>query len=99
MATETSRQLTGHLKSVVVTGLTTVLGIGAGLATKTMELSPGSNTALGVLAAAILVQFPILQVVGVDVGEFSTKDYLYVAFMTFSLWFVTWSILLTTAQA
>ncbi|WP_135662450.1 EMC6-like membrane protein [Halorhabdus rudnickae] len=99
MATETTRQLTGHLKSVVVTGLTTVLGMGAGIASSVLELDPSSRTALGVLAAAILVQFPILQVVGVDIDEFSTKDYLYIGFMTFSLWFVTWSILLTTAPA
>jgi hypothetical protein len=34
--------------------------------------------------------------VAVDVEEFGAKDYLYVAFMTFSLWFVSWTIILTT---
>ena len=34
--------------------------------------------------------------VAVDVQEFGAKDILYVAFMTFSLWFVSWTVLLTT---
>jgi len=99
MATETTPRLTGHPKSVVVTGLTAALGIGAGVASSVLGLAPESRTALVILGAAILVQFPVLYVAGVDVEDFSTKDYLYVGFMTFSLWFVTWSILLTTAPA
>ena len=33
---------------------------------------------------------------GIDTGDLSAKDYLYIVFMTFSLWYVTWAILLTT---
>ncbi|MFW5950127.1 MAG: hypothetical protein ACOCR6_02110 [archaeon] len=98
MAIETKRQLTGHLKSVIVTALTAVMGVLAGIGSETMGLAPNDNTALLLLGGAILVQIPILQVAGVDVEDFSTKDYLYIAFMTFSMWFVTWSILLTTAH-
>ena len=52
-------------------------------------------------AGAVLVQFPLhrgVEAAGVDldVDEFGVKDYLYVAFMTFALWFVCWAILLTT---
>jgi uncharacterized membrane protein len=41
------------------------------------------------------LQFPILRVVGVDVTDFGAKDYLYVGFMTFTLWFITFAIMLT----
>jgi hypothetical protein len=37
-----------------------------------------------------------MRLVGVDVSEFGTKDHLYNAFMTVSLWYVTWGVLLTT---
>jgi hypothetical protein len=33
--------------------------------------------------------------VAVDVEDFGAKDYLYVLFMTFALWFVGWTVLLT----
>jgi hypothetical protein len=56
---------------------------------------PGDEIALGVWLAAILVQFPVFYVIGLDVGEFSTKDKIYVGFMTFTMWFVSWGILLT----
>ncbi len=49
-----------------------------------------------VLAVAIAAQFPILRVIGIDTDDLSTKDVLYIGFMTFSLWFVSWGILLTT---
>ena len=99
MAIETKRQLTGHVKSVTVTALTAVMGVLAGVGSEVMALAPGDRTALLLLGGSILVQLPILKVAGVDIDDFSTKDYLYIAFMTFSMWFVTWSILLTTASA
>ena len=61
-----------------------------------------SQTGLYVLVAAIVVQFPILQALGragfvaVDIEDFGAKDFLYVIFMTFALWFVGWTVLLTT---
>ncbi|MDY6779994.1 MAG: hypothetical protein SV760_05520, partial [Halobacteria archaeon] len=42
---------------------------------------------------AVVVQKPFLPYLGKD--EMSTKDWLYVAFMTFDLWFVSWTVLLT----
>jgi hypothetical protein len=53
---------------------------------------------------AIIVQFPVfrlLEAAGIqlDTDDFGAKDYLYVAFMTFSLWFVSWAILLTTGAS
>jgi len=97
MAIETSHRLTGHAKSVTVTALSTIAGVIAGVASHELFTVAESQSALGLVIAAAIAQFPILYILGVDIGDFSTKDYLYVGFMTFSLWFVTWSILLTTA--
>lgn len=97
MATETTHGLTGHARSVTVTALATIGGILAGVASHQLFTVAQSQSALGLVAVAAVLQFPILYVAGVDVEDFSAKDYLYVGFMTFSLWFVTWSILLSTA--
>jgi hypothetical protein len=44
---------------------------------------------------AILVQFPLYSLIGIDIDEFGTKDYLYILVMTGALWFISWGILLT----
>jgi hypothetical protein len=37
--------------------------------------------------------------VGIDVEDFSAKDNIYVAFMSFAFWFVTWATLLTAGTS
>lgn len=98
MATETVDRRSGHHRSVIVTTLACLAGIVAAVISEfVIAAGPTDNMALYVLVGAILVQFPILQVSGFDMDDFSTKDYLYVAFMTFSLWFVSWTMLLTVS--
>ncbi|MFB6075447.1 MAG: hypothetical protein ABEJ89_10575 [Haloarculaceae archaeon] len=103
MATETSAGMSAHRRGVTVTTLATLGGIVAAVISHVITggltdptAAATSDQALLVLAAVIVVQLPILKFLGVDIGDFSTKDYLYVAFMTFALWFVSWGILLTT---
>jgi hypothetical protein len=106
MATDTVSPRASHLRSVTVTALASLAGVGAALVSAAVTAgaaNPATNQmALFVLVAAIVAQFPVLQVLGragivvVDIEEFGAKDYLYVAFMTFSLWFVSWTVLLTT---
>jgi len=95
MATDTADKRAAHLRGLTVTMLACVAGIGAAVVSQALATSATDTTALYVVVGAIAVQFPILQVAGIDVNDFSTKDYLYVAFMTFSLWFVSWGVLLT----
>ena len=97
MATESVEGMSSHMRGLTVTTLASVAGLGAGFVANEVAASATDQLGLVVVVAAILVQFPILQVLGVDVSDFSTKDYLYIAFMTFALWFVSWGILLTTA--
>jgi uncharacterized membrane protein len=58
-----------------------------------------SELSLVIVAGFVLVQYPVLYALGVDVSEFGVKDNLYVAFMTFALWFLTYAVLLSTEVA
>lgn len=100
MATDTKTERAAHLRSVSVTALTAVLGIaGAFISLAAAGNVPPVEAAtnqitLYVLAATILVQFPLLKLSSI-VDEFSGKDVFFVVFMTFSFWFISLTILLT----
>ncbi|WP_255151943.1 hypothetical protein [Halorarius halobius] len=99
MATESAGRFSPHLRGLTVTALASVLGVAAAVVSSIVTAgaaTPATDPrATYVLAGAILVQFPLLKLVGIDVEDFGAKDYLYVAFMTFALWFVCWGIFLT----
>ncbi|MFC6826724.1 hypothetical protein [Halopelagius fulvigenes] len=99
MATETQTGLSGHVRGVTVTTLACLAGVAAALASGavvgTTVDAATNQLSLALLGAAVLAQFPLLRLVGVDVEDFGAKDYLYVAFMTFTLWFISFTILLT----
>lgn len=98
MATETGEGFSPHLRGVTVTTVATIGGILAGLATDVIVTSPTEKTGLFILVGAIVLQFPLYYAIGIDVADFGTKDQLYVAFMTFTTWFVSWGILLTAGS-
>lgn len=102
MATESLSDRREHIRSIGVTALAALLGVGAALlsATVTGDLPPDEaatdQRAIMIVLAAILIQLPIVKGSGIyDPDELGPKHYLFIAFMTFSLWFVTWGILLT----
>jgi hypothetical protein len=95
MATE-SGTLTGHLRSVTITSVTALGGVVAGVASAAFEASATDRLGLGIMVGMVFLNLAVLRVIGIDIGEFGTKDHLFNAFMTFSLWFVTWGIFLTT---
>lgn len=97
MATETGG-LSAHLQGVTVTTISTFFGLVAGVAAFYFASGPNDTMGVSMLALAILAQLPIFQAAGIEVNDFSTKDHLYVVFMTFVLWFMSWGLLLT-AQA
>ncbi|MFP4626934.1 MAG: hypothetical protein ACOCQ7_02730 [Natronomonas sp.] len=101
MATDTAERRIAHVRGVTVTAIACLAGIVAALASSI--LASGATDTIGVflLAGAVFVQFPLFRVLEMaglelDVEDFGVKDYLYVAFMTFAMWFVAWTILLTT---
>lgn len=98
MATEAVERRSAHIRGVTVTAVCSLAGIGAGIASSALASGAGDPIALVVLGALVLIQFPLLKVTGI-VEEFSTKDKLFIGFMSFCLWFVTWGILLTTGAS
>lgn len=97
MATDTVNEMSAHMRGLTVTTIAAIAGLAAGVASNAVTGGdPKSQVAIGIVAVTILVQFPILHVLGIEYDSLGTKDKAYIAFMTFSLWFVSWGILLTT---
>lgn len=96
MATELGEQRRAHIRGVTVTAIASLSGVGAALLSSAIASGAEDATAVLLFGAFVLAQFPLLRLVGIEVEEFSAKDYLYIAFMTFALWFITWGILLTS---
>ena len=96
MATETQTAMTGHLRSVTVTTITVIGGVVAGVLSAYVAEGATDQIGLAILFGVLLANLGAMRAVGVDVSEFGAKDHLYNAFMTFSLWYVTWGVLLTS---
>ena len=96
MSTETGDELDSQVQSLIVIAATTLGGIGAGVATNEIAAGAFDQAAVAMVGIALGVELVVMQVLGVDVREFSTKDQLYVLVMTFSMWYVAWTILLST---
>jgi len=107
MATETAEDADpeesegwdAHLRGLTVTTVASLLGLGAGVGSSALASGPGDRLGLYLAAGAVLVQIPLYAAIGIDVDDFGAKEYLYIVFMTFSLWFITWGILLTTGAS
>lgn len=59
-------------------------------------LQPTAIIGVILLLAAIVFQKHIFMLVKVDYMELRGKDWFYQGFMTFALWFMTWTFLLTS---
>ncbi|WP_299235537.1 hypothetical protein [Natronomonas sp.] len=104
MATDTADRRTAHIRGVTVTAIACLAGVAAAVVSSAVAAGADDLIGVYVLSGAIIVQFPLHRVaeaagVDLDTDDFGAKDYLYVAFMTFSLWFVCWAILLTTGAS
>jgi len=102
MSTESISDRREHVRSISVTALSALLGVGAGLgsAVLTGDMAPaeaaGDTLGLLLVLAAILAQFILYDFTSIySDDEFGFKHYLFIIFMTFSFWFVTWGIILT----
>jgi hypothetical protein len=99
MATETAEEGSGwdsHLRGLTVTTVASLLGLAAGVGSQALGSGPNDRIGLYLMGGAVLLQLPLYAVIGIDVDDFGPKEYLYIAFITFSMWFITWGILLTT---
>lgn len=104
MATDTPERRIAHLRGVTVTAIACLAGVIAAVISASVATGAGDTFGVYILAGAIIVQFPLhrlIEMAGIqlDTDDFGAKDYLYIAFMTFALWFVCWAILLTTGAS
>ncbi|ELZ01907.1 hypothetical protein C482_05947 [Natrialba chahannaoensis JCM 10990] len=102
MSTESISDRREHIRSISVTALAALLGVGTALASMALtgDVSPGDaagdTRALLLVLTAIVAQIVLFDVTSIySDDEFGVKHYLFITFMTFSMWFVTWGILLT----
>ncbi|MFB6136893.1 MAG: hypothetical protein ABEJ42_00945 [Halobacteriaceae archaeon] len=105
MSTETSdggrSERAAHLRSITITSIATLAGVAAGLAAWQLASGPTpgaratDRVGVATLLVAVLASYVLMAVARIDVGEFSMKDNLFVIFMTFSTWFLTWGVLLS----
>ncbi|MFB6173341.1 MAG: hypothetical protein ABEI39_01730 [Halobacteriales archaeon] len=96
MATETADPEASHRRGVKVTAVATLGGVLGGLATASIASGAGDRIGLAVAGLFVLLELAVMRLLGIEVMEFSAKDNLYVVFMSLTLWFITWTVLLTT---
>ncbi|MDY6775098.1 MAG: hypothetical protein SV253_03325 [Halobacteria archaeon] len=95
MAAKAHEKREAHIRGVKVTALSSVFGILAAAVSwfVTTSMGLGDIWGLYLLVGAVGAQKPLLPYLGKE--EMDTKDWLYVGFMTFDLWFISWTLLLT----
>lgn len=87
------RTLAACFLGMIAGGLSIVLGGTPGA----NMVQPNALLGLVILAAAIVVQRHLFILLRIDTPPLATKDWIYQGFLTFALWFITQTILLTTS--
>jgi len=95
---ESDSRFSSYTRSITVTTGATLLGLTTGVLSNVLASGPDDTTGLILVVVAIAIQLPLYKLIGIDTDDFGAKDTLYIAFMTFALWFVSWGILLTAAN-
>jgi len=87
-----------HMDRLKRTGIACGMGILVGVLSFYGEATP-TGTALGILflLAGIVFQKYVFLALRMEYLGLAAKDWLYQGFMTFSLWFITWTILLSAS--
>jgi len=75
---------------------TGVLSFVSGGTPNAQGLQNNGLLALMLMLAAIVVQKHIFMFMGMDTAKLGAKDWFYQGFMTFALWFMVWTILLSS---
>jgi hypothetical protein len=85
-----------HLRGVKMVLVTSLLGALAGVLSYVLFYNndPVRIYSIIVLAIAIYAQKFIFPPMGIDSKRFGFKDWFFLSFMTFTYWFITWTLLL-----
>ncbi len=98
---EVSQARANHIRAVTITIIASIGGIVGAILSRVLtadlpvEEAASDQGAIAMLLLVIIVQIPLYKLMGFEDWG-GTKDILYVAFMTFALWFITFGIILTT---
>ena len=97
----TAEKQAQHMDRLKRTAVACMMGILGGVLSFGIDAAPPgttvAGTALGILLllAGIVFQKYIFLALRMDYFSLTSKDWFYQGFMTFSLWFITWTILLS----
>jgi len=90
-----------HVRALAITSTAALAGVAAAIAAAALTAglgdpgaAAGSRDAQIAVLVAVIAQIPVYQVVFDEWG--GAKDVLYVAFMTFIMWFITYGIILSS---
>ena len=94
-----------HIERIKRTLIACLLGMCAGIISYLSGGAPNAqglqnNGLLGIMLmlASIVVQKHLFILLGMDTSKLGAKDWFYQGFMTFALWFMTWTILLSSPR-
>ncbi|WP_424358562.1 hypothetical protein [Methanocella sp. MCL-LM] len=102
-------KVAAHVRGIKVVLLSSIMGAVAGFLSSPYFLSQPiyvnhelinalapNHASFGflILALAIYAQKFLFPLIGVKSSEFAFKDWFFISFMTFSFWYVTWTIIL-----
>ncbi|NLA39457.1 MAG: hypothetical protein GX882_08840 [Methanomicrobiales archaeon] len=87
------RTLTACFMGILTGGLAFYL---SGTPDPVSGLQANAFVGLLLLAAGIAFQKHVFMLLKIDYMDLTSKDWFYQGFMTFALWFMTWTLLLTT---
>jgi hypothetical protein len=94
-----------HIERIKRTLIACLLGIFTGILSYMSGGVPNSNgiqnnglLGLMLMLAGIVIQKHIFMLIGLDTTKLGAKDWFYQGFMTFALWFMTWTILLSSPR-
>ncbi|MFC7231958.1 hypothetical protein ACFQMM_12060 [Saliphagus sp. GCM10025308] len=106
MSTATMSDRREHIRSIGVTAFACLAGVGAAIGSSILTAGEAVDAAATEPLTYLLVFGLIaLQVIALpatglyDSEEFGPKHVLFIGLMTFSFWFITWGIMLSTGAS
>jgi hypothetical protein len=91
---------TEHIARIKRTLAASLIGILAGALSYYISSTYKTDSgllALMLMVAGVVIQRHIFTLAGMDTSKLGAKDWFYQGFMTFAFWFMTWTILLSSA--
>ena len=86
-------RIASHIKGIKMSVMPAVMGFIAGVLSSFLPAAQVSFS-LPILLLAIYVQKYTLPIIGIESKGFGFKDWIYLGFLSFAYWYVTWTIII-----